>query len=74
MKNVTLSAKEDLIERGRRVAAERHTTLNALFREWLESLDEREVRELEYRETMRRLSERVKVGGRKFSREEMNER
>ncbi len=36
MKNITLSADENLIEQARLVAQARHTTLNAAFREWLE--------------------------------------
>jgi len=36
MKNITLSAEEDLIERARDVARSRHTTLNSAFREWLQ--------------------------------------
>jgi len=36
MKNVTLSAEDNLIEQARLVALARHTTLNAAFREWLE--------------------------------------
>jgi len=36
VKNITLSADENLIEQARKAAAERHTTLNAAFREWLE--------------------------------------
>lgn len=74
MKNVTLSAREELIQRGRQVARERHTTLNAMFREWLEGLDRGELRDREYREVMRQMSGQVKVGGRKFTRKEMNER
>jgi hypothetical protein len=35
MKNVTLSAAEDLIERARLIARSRRKTLNAVFREWL---------------------------------------
>ena len=35
MKNVTLSADEDLIEQARQVARAQHKTLNAAFREWL---------------------------------------
>jgi hypothetical protein len=35
MKNVTLSADEDLIERSRLVARSQRRTLNAAFREWL---------------------------------------
>ena len=35
MKNVTLSADEDLIEQARQVARSQRRTLNAAFREWL---------------------------------------
>ena len=36
VKNITLSADENLIEQARLVARSRHKTLNAAFREWLE--------------------------------------
>jgi hypothetical protein len=74
MKNITLSAREEAIERGRQYANSRNTTLNELFREWLERLGEGELLEHVYRQQMERLSERVRTGGRKFTREEMNER
>ncbi len=35
VKNITLSAEEDLIERARLRAAKQKTTLNAAFRDWL---------------------------------------
>ena len=35
MKNVTLSADEDLVEQARMVARQQHRTLNGTFREWL---------------------------------------
>ena len=38
MKNLTLSADARLIEEGRRYAADHHTTLNALIRDYLERL------------------------------------
>ena len=74
MKNITLSAREEAIKRGRQVASTRHTTLNELFRNWLEQLGEGELREQAYREQMADLSNRIQVGDRKFSRDEMNER
>ena len=40
VKNITLSAEESLIEQARKSAADQNTTLNAAFREWLET-DER---------------------------------
>jgi len=36
MKNITLSADENLIEQARLVARAQHKTLNVAFREWLE--------------------------------------
>ncbi len=36
VKNITLSADADLIEKARQVAKSEHKTLNAAFREWLE--------------------------------------
>jgi len=74
VKNITLSAREEAIERGRQVARSRNTTLNELFRDWLEQLGEGEALEHAYRQQMERLRTRVRTGGRKFSREEMNER
>jgi hypothetical protein len=74
MKNITLSAREEAIERGRLVARSRNTTLNVLFRNWLEQLGEGDLRELAYREQMDRMNGRVRVGSSKCTREEMNER
>jgi hypothetical protein len=72
MKNITFSAKEDKIERARQYARTQNTTLIALFREWLDGLAERENRAEEYRALMDQL--RHVNAGRKFTREEMNER
>jgi hypothetical protein len=35
MKNITLSADEDMIERARLIAREQRRTLNDAFRDWL---------------------------------------
>ena len=72
VKNITLSAEEHLIERARQVAHAQHTTLNTAFREWLEQYAARAGNAAEYDELMKRLRH-VNVG-RKFTREEMNER
>jgi len=72
MKNVTLSADENLIEQARLIARSRHKTLNAIFREWLEQLTSRNGSAQEFEALMRRLKH-VKAG-RHFSRDEMNER
>lgn len=74
MKNITLSASEELIAQARRVAGERHTTLNALFREWLATMDPAALRARNYRSFMERAKRHAKPGGRKFTRDEMNER
>jgi hypothetical protein len=72
VKNVTLSADEDLIEQARLAAKARHTTLNAAFREWLAQFSEQQGHTQEFDALMDRLKY-VKVD-RKFTRDEMNER
>ncbi len=78
LKNITFSADEALIRQARRQAALQNTTLNELFREWLEhyirqnDVDERRLAVARYDEWMRRMSHIQP--GRKFTREEMNER
>ena len=74
MKNITLSADAKLIEAARERARAEHTTLNAEFRRWLESYSMREDKARTYESLMQELRQRVKTGGRKFSRDEMNER
>lgn len=74
MKNITLSADAKLIEAARERARAEHTTLNAEFRRWLESYSMREDKARAYESLMQELGQRVKTGGRKFSRDEMNER
>lgn len=72
MKNVTLSADEDLIERARTVARAQHKTLNAAFREWLVNFTRQSGDVQEFDALMRRL-QHINAG-RHFSRDEMNER
>lgn len=38
MKNITLSAKEESIEKAREVAAKKNRSLNDLFRDWLDDI------------------------------------
>ena len=77
MKNITLSADERLIDEARRRAQQRHTTLNAEFRRWLEQYatgdDSGKKRVENYRSLMDDLAG-VASGGRTFSRDELNER
>ena len=74
MKNITLSADEGLIEEARRRAATENTTLNAVFRQWLADYVGRKRKAERALETLRELSATIDTGGRKFTREEMNER
>ncbi len=75
--NITLSAEEALIEKARAKALAGKTTLEEEIRRWLEEYarEETEGQRLLARhlETMARLKH-VSTGGRKFTREEMNER
>lgn len=72
MKNVTLSADENLIEQARLVARSQHKTLNAAFREWLVQFTAQAGNGQEFDSLMRRL--RHVDAGRHFNRDEMNER
>ena len=72
VKNVTLSADEDLIEQARQVARSQRRTLNAAFREWLLQFTAQAGNGQEVEALMRRL--RHVSSGRRFSRDEMNER
>lgn len=72
LRNITLSAEESLIQKARKQAAANRTTLNALFRRWLELYASHAASSGEYEQFMKSLSY-VKPG-RSFSREEMNER
>ena len=74
MKNITLSAEEELIKAARKRAQSEHTTLNAEFRRWLEFYAMRKDKARSYDSLMTELRQRVGTGGRKFTREEMNER
>ena len=74
MKNITLSADETLIEAARRRAMAEHTTLNEQFRRWLESYVGRGQQAAEAMRVIRELQGSLFTGGRKFTRDEMNER
>jgi predicted transcriptional regulator len=72
MKNITLSADEDLIEQARLIARAQRKTLNAAFRDWLVQYTAQPGSGLEVDALMKRLHH-VRAG-RHFTREEMNER
>ena len=73
MKNITLSADEDLIEKARSVARSQRRTLNDAFREWLQQFTaaDGEAAAARYSELMEKL--RHVNAGRHFTRDEMNE-
>lgn len=72
MKNLTLSADEDLIERARIVARTRQTTLNAEFREWLAQFAAVDGGAQSFDALMNDLQ--AVNAGRRYTRDEMNER
>ncbi|HCK82701.1 MAG TPA: hypothetical protein DIC59_14715 [Candidatus Competibacteraceae bacterium] len=72
-RNITFSADETLIEEAREAAQADNTTLNEQFRLWLESYARKRQAE-KAMETIERIREYASSGGRKFTREEMNER
>ena len=74
IKNITLSADERLIEAARERARAEHTTLNEQFRLWLADYARREQQAERAMATVRELRGQVRTGGRKFTRDEMNER
>ena len=71
MKNITLSADPDLIEKARAVAKSENTTLNAAFREWLASY----IRQsnLAAHRALRESLKHINAGG-PYTRDEMNDR
>ena len=73
VKNITLSADENLIEQAREAARAQHTTLNAAFREWLEQYSGRARWLREYDELMERTRKYMRAD-RKYTRDELNER
>jgi len=72
VKNVTFSADAKLIDQAREEARARNTTLNALFRDWLKDLAQRDERRARVEAIFGEMAH-YNAGG-KFSRETMNER
>ena len=73
MRNITLSADEQLIEAARRRAVAQHTTLNAQFRLWLADYVGRDRQTAQAMQTVRALQGKLRVG-RQLTRAERNER
>lgn len=72
LKNITLSADANLIEKARARARKQKKALNAVFREWLERYAGNGVAPDEYDQLMKELQ--PVQAGRKFTRDEMNAR
>ena len=72
LKNITLSADKHLIQLARAKAAKENSTLNAQFRAWLERYVSTERKLIAYDSLMDQLV--YAQPGKKFSRDEMNER
>jgi hypothetical protein len=72
MKRITFRVDESLIEQARLVAKSQHTTLTAAFREWLRRFTSQAGDSRDFDENMRRL--RHIKSGRRFTRDEMNQR
>lgn len=74
MKNITLSADDKLIEAARERARAEQTTLNEQFRRWLADYVRQEQQTESAMSLIEELRGQVRTGGRKFTRDEMNER
>ena len=76
MKNITLSIDEDVVRTVRRYAVERGSTVNALVREFLTGIANREDRARKARQRIRQLSQQstARVGSISWTREELHER
>jgi len=72
LKNITLSADKELIHKAREKATRENTTLNASFRRWLRHFVNKNTKTTDYQAFMDSMS--YAKPGRKFSRDELNER
>ena len=72
LKNITLSADEEVIRKARKKAQRENTTVNEQFRLWLNRFINSDTSLNDYEALMKKLS--YASSGRKFSRDEMNER
>ena len=76
MKNVTIALDEATLRDARRIAAERSTSLNALIRDFLERLTQRESNARRARSRIEELcrASTAEIGERAWSRDELHER
>ena len=73
MKKITLSADDKLIEAARARARAEQTTLNEQFRRWLTDYVQQEQKSESAMALIEELRGPVRTGGRKFTRDEMDE-
>ena len=73
-RKVTQGADADLTEAAIRRATSENTTLNDKLSIWLDDNAERQWQAAKAMGAIRELGGKVRTGGRKFTREEMNER
>lgn len=71
-RNITLSADSEDIELARKTAKASNLSLNDAFRQWLQEFTGQNREKIEVEKLFERFSH-IKIG-RKFSRDEMNER
>jgi hypothetical protein len=77
LKNITLAIEDDILDRARVVAAEKKTTVNAMVREFLAEITDRDERREKARAALLDLMRNSKGRMRpdfKFDREETHER
>lgn len=72
LKNITLSADQQLLQLAREKAAKEKSTLNAQFRAWLQRYVSTDRKLIDYDVLMEKLS--YAQPGKTFSRDQMNER
>lgn len=72
LKNITLSADENLIRKAREKARKEKTTLNANFRQWLRQYIGKNISSSNFNNLMKQLE--YANAGKKFSRDQLNER
>lgn len=72
-RNITFSADAALIDAAREAARSQNTTLNEQFRLWLEDYARQRQADIAM-EVVERIRSYASSDGRKFTREEMNER
>lgn len=76
MKNVTIALDEALLREARRIAADRSTTLNAMIREFLQELADRESQTTLARKRIVELCRvsQAEVGPKTWTRDDLHER